>query len=160
MGRIANNLSKLGLVIRGSYGEGSGIVGAMYQLSNQLTLGLSEKEAIENLHNIAKQLMHEERKARKVLAQNIGMQDKIGRSAGVIRSARVLSCDEYMKMISNVRLGISEGILTGVSAEEINALTVAVQPATLIAEHGGPLTAQQRDILRAEKVRAALKALQ
>lgn len=160
MGRISSNLSKLGLVIRGTYGEGSQVVGAMYQLSNQITLGLSEKEAVENLQNITLQLMQEERKARKSMVKNITVQDRIGRAAGIIRGAKVLSCDEYMKMISNVRLGVSEGILSGVTLEEINALTAAVQPATLAAENGGSVPAAQRDILRANKVRTVLSALQ
>ena len=160
MGRIASNLSKLGLVIRGTYGEGSNVTGAMYQLSNQITLGLSEREAVENLQNITAQLIQEERKARKTLMKNIAMQDRIGRSAGIIRGAKVLSCEEYMKLISNVRLGLAEGVLTGVTLEDVNALTAAVQPATLTAEQGGSLTAAQRDIARAEKVRAALNGLQ
>ncbi|MGN0479188.1 MAG: ATP--guanido phosphotransferase, partial [Hominenteromicrobium sp.] len=91
MARISANLSKLGLVIRGTYGEGSNVTGAMYQLSNQITLGLSEGEAIENLQNITMQLIQEERKARKTLAKNISVQDKIGRSAGVLRGAKILS---------------------------------------------------------------------
>ena len=160
MGRISANLSKLGLVIRGTFGEGSNVVGAMYQLSNQITLGLSEKEAVENLQNITLQLMQEERKARKSMVQNIAVQDKIGRAAGIIRGAKVLSCEEYMAMISSVRLGLAEGILSGVTLEEIQALTAAVQPATLAAENGGNVPAAQRDILRASKVREVLTALQ
>ncbi len=160
MGRIASNLSKLGLVIRGTYGEGSNVIGALYQLSNQITLGLSEKEAIENLQNITNQLMQEERKARKALVKNIAVQDRVGRSAGIIRSAKLLSCEEYMKLISNVRFGVAEGLLTGVTLEQINALTTAVQPATLTARHGSSLPAAQRDIVRAEEARTALAGLQ
>lgn len=160
MARIASNLSKLGLVIRGTYGEGTNVTGAMYQLSNQITLGLSEREAIENLQNIAMQLMQEERKARKTLTKNIAVQDKIGRSAGIICGAKMLSCEEYMKLISNVRLGLSEGILTGATLADVNALTASVQPATMIAEHGSNLPPAQRDILRADKVRSALSNLQ
>ena len=160
MGRISANLSKLGLVIRGTYGEGSNVVGAMYQLSNQITLGLSEKEAVENLQNITKQLIQEERKARKTLVRNIAVQDKIGRSAGIMRGAKMLSCDEYMSMISNVRLGLAEGILIGVTMEEIQTLTAAVQPAAILAEHGANLQPAQREILRADKVRSALIKLQ
>ena len=159
MGRISANLSKLGIVIRGTYGEGTNVVGAMYQLSNQITLGLSEKEAVENLQNITQQLMQEERKARKELVRNITVQDRIGRSAGIVRGAKVLSCDEYMTMISNVRLGIAEGILSGVTLEEIQSLTAAVQPAAILAEHGGNISPAQRDVLRADKVRSALEHL-
>ena len=160
MGRIASNLSKLGLVIRGTYGEGTSVTGALYQLSNQITLGLSEREAVENLQNIANQLIQEERKARKVLLKNIAVLDRIGRSAGVIRGAKVLSCEEYMKLISNVRLGLAEGVLSGVPLEDVNALTAAVQPATLSAGQSSSLTAAQRDIARAEMVREAMQGLQ
>lgn len=130
MSRISTNLSKLGLVIRGTYGEGSNVIGAMYQLSNQITLGLSEKEAVENLQNITMQLISEERKTRASLSKNINVQDKVGRSAGVLKNARLLSCDEYMKLISNVRFGIAEKLLSGITLEDIHTLTVAVQPAT------------------------------
>ncbi len=160
MGRIASNLSKLGLVIRGTYGEGSNVTGALYQLSNQITLGLSEREAVENLQNIATQLIQEERKARKALLKNIATQDRIGRAAGILRGAKMLSCEEYMKLISNVRFGLAEGVLSGATLEDINALTAAVQPATLTAARGGSLTAAQRDIARADCVRAALSHLQ
>jgi protein arginine kinase len=160
MSRISTNLSKLGLVIRGTYGEGSNVIGAMYQLSNQITLGLSEKEAVENLQNITMQLISEERKTRASLSKNINVQDKVGRSAGVLKNARLLSCDEYMKLISNVRFGIAEKLLSGITLEDIHTLTVAVQPATMAAAHGSNLSAGQRDILRADEVRKALKALQ
>ena len=136
------------------------MTGALYQLSNQITLGLSEREAVENLQNIANQLIQEERKARKVLLKNIAVLDRIGRSAGVIRGAKVLSCEEYMKLISNVRLGLAEGVLSGVPLEDVNALTAAVQPATLTAGQSSSLTAAQRDIARAEMVREAMQGLQ
>ena len=71
MPRIASNLSKLGLTIRGTYGEGSKSIGALYQLSNQITLGLSENEAIENLRSITVQLMEEERKARAQMSEEL-----------------------------------------------------------------------------------------
>ena len=160
MSRISTNLSKLGLVIRGTYGEGSNVIGAMYQLSNQITLGLSEKEAVENLQNITMQLISEERKTRASLSKNINVQDKVGRSAGVLKNARLLSCDEYIKLISNVRFGIAEKLLSGITLEDIHTLTVAVQPATMAAAHGSNLSTGQRDILRADEVRKALKALQ
>lgn len=160
MSRISDNLSKLGIVIRGTYGEGTNVIGAVYQLSNQITLGLSEGEAIENLENIAMQLMQEERKARKEIVRNISVQDRIGRSAGLIRGAKILTCEEYMKLISNIRLGICEGILSGVTLDDLNALTAAVQPATLAAENGGEVSAVKRDMLRAGKVKDTLKNLQ
>lgn len=99
-------------------------------------------------------------KTRASLSKNINVQDKVGRSAGVLKNARLLSCDEYMKLISNVRFGIAEKLLSGITLEDIHTLTVAVQPATMAAAHGSNLSAGQRDILRADEVRKALKALQ
>ena len=95
-----------------------------------------------------------------MLLKNIAVLDRIGRSAGVIRGAKVLSCEEYMKLISNVRLGLAEGVLSGVPLEDVNALTAAVQPATLSAGQSSSLTAAQRDIARAEMVREAMQGLQ
>lgn len=153
MPRIASNLSKLGLTLRGTYGEGSKSVGGLYQLSNQITLGLSENEAIENLRSITVQLMEEERKARSQMAQDVAWQDKIDRAAGILKTARVLSSGECMELLSYVRFGISVGILQGVTTEELNGLMVNVQPGTLMAKAGKPLDQNQRDVLRATKVR-------
>lgn len=153
MPRIASNLSKLGLTLRGTYGEGSKSVGGLYQLSNQITLGLSENEAIENLRSITVQLMEEERKARSQMAQDVAWQDKIDRAAGILKTARVLSSSECMELLSYVRFGISVGILQGVTTEELNGLMVNVQPGTLMAKAGKPLDQNQRDVLRATKIR-------
>lgn len=153
MPRIASNLSKLGLTIRGTYGEGSKSVGCLYQLSNQITLGLSENEAVENLRSITVQLMEEERKARSQMAQDVAWQDKIDRAAGILKTARVLSSSECMELLSYVRFGISVGLLQGITTEELNGLMVNVQPGTLMAKAGKPLDQNQRDVLRATKVR-------
>lgn len=106
IGRIAGNLSKLGLTIRGAYGEGSEPSGSLYQLSNQVTLGISEKAAIENLENITKQLVSQERQARERLAKSIDIQDSVSRSLGLLKSAMVMTHDEALKLLSNVRFGI------------------------------------------------------
>ena len=153
MPRIASNLSKLGLTIRGTYGEGSKSIGALYQLSNQITLGLSENEAIENLRSITVQLMEEERKTRAQMSEEIAWQDKIDRAAGVLKSARVLSSSEFMELLSYIRLGLSTGVLQGVTTQELNALMVNAQPATLMARAGKQLDETQRDVLRADMAR-------
>jgi len=155
--RIASNLSKLGLTIRGTYGEATRPVGALYQLSNQVTLGLSEQEAVDNLKNIAIQLMKQERSARAEMGKDLEAQDSICRSVGLLRSARLLSNDEFMKLISNVRLGINTGLIGHISLEDVNALTVRVQPATIQLPEGNALSAAQRDALRAKVVRESLK---
>ena len=151
MPRVSSNLSKLGLTLRGTYGEGSKITGALYQLSNQITLGLSESEAVENLRAITVQLMEEERKARSQMSENIAWQDKIDRAAGILKTAR----SECMELLSYIRLGLSTGVLQGVTTQELNALMVNAQPATLMAKAGKQLDQNQRDILRAQMAREA-----
>lgn len=150
--RITANLSKLGIVIRGTYGEGTNVTGALYQLSNQITLGLSEAEALSNLKAITKQLIVQERKVRSELIQNMMVQDKISRAAGVLRSAKVLTTAEFMNMVSLLRFGVSTNLIYGISPDQINDLVVRVQPATI----GDIRDPKERDIRRATIVRSAL----
>lgn len=154
--RIAGNLSKLGLTIRGAHGEGTEPKGALYQLSNQVTLGISEKAAIENLKNITEQLIAQENQARERLCSSIDIQDAISRSLGILRSALVISHDEALKLLSNVRLGIVSKQITDVSTETIDRLMLAVEPATLTVAINKNLSAHDRDVERAKLIRAEL----
>lgn len=158
MNRIASNLSKLGLALRGTYGEGSNSVGALYQLSNQVSLGLSEAEAIANLSTIAMQLVDQERKLRQQMAREVDKQDQICRSAAILKSARVLTSDEMMSLLSNVRVGIAVGLLSELSYDTVNALMIRTQPATMSLAYGheDALPPQERDTLRAKIVSKAL----
>lgn len=156
IGRIAGNLSKLGLTIRGAYGEGSEPSGSLYQLSNQVTLGISEKAAIENLENITKQLVSQERQARERLAKSIDIQDSVSRSLGLLKSAMVMTHDEALKLLSNVRFGILSGQIKDVTAEIVDSLMEKIEPATLMVNAGKNLSAQERDIERAKILREAL----
>lgn len=153
--RITTTLSKLGIVIRGTYGEGSSVVGAMYQISNQITMGLSELEAIENLKAIVIQLIEQERNARKSLVENLLIEDKISRATGILKSAKILSFSEFLELISLLRFGISAEILSGISLQEINSLVYKVQPATIIN-----IESKNTDVLRSEIVRETLKNIQ
>ena len=151
--RIAGNLSKLGLTIRGAHGEGTEPKGALYQLSNQVTLGISEKSAIENLKNITIQLIAQETQARERLCKNIEIQDTISRSFGILKSALIISHEEALKLLSNVRLGIVSGQITDISTETIDKLMVAVEPATLTVNANKSLSPHDRDIERAKLLR-------
>lgn len=159
MSRIAANLSKLGLALRGAFGEGSRAVGDVYQLSNQITLGLSESQAIENLSSIAGQLIEEERRLRQEMKENPAWQDKVARAAGTLKTARLLSGSEAMELLSLARAGVSAGLLAGVELGAFNQLNMRVQPATLMVEAGRRLEEQERDQLRAKLVREALAPL-
>ncbi len=153
MGRIAGNLQKLGLTIRGTYGEGTNAKGAMYQLSNQVTLGISEQSAIDNLKNIANQLVAQELQTQERMAKNTETQDKLWRSYGVLKNARMMSCDEAMDLLSNVRLGVNTGVITGTTVENIDDLIERIQPATMMVEKGEKISPADRDILRAGIIR-------
>lgn len=156
IGRIAGNLSKLGLTIRGIFGEGSEPKGAMYQLSNQVTLGISEKAAMENLKNITLQLINQEKITRERLFNSIEVQDVVSRSLGVLKYAKAISCEEAMALLSNVRMGVIAGEITDVQIEKINSLFTEVQPAAIMVKAGESLTPEKRDIFRAKLISSSL----
>lgn len=159
MARVAANLAKLGLTLRGAFGEGSKAVGELYQLSNQITLGLSESQAIENLSAIAGQLAGEEKRLREELCGDPRWQDKLSRAAGLLKSARLINASEATELLSLVRLGTAQGLLTGVETGVLDGLSVGIQPATLMARAGKELDGTERDQLRAELLRETLKPL-
>ncbi len=153
--RLINTVSKLGLTIRGAFGEGSKAVGDMYQLSNQITLGISEAAAIGNLKSITLQICAQERAAREELLKSIDTEDEIFRAYGLLKWARLLSTDELMQNLSLVRLGSVAGKLE-VPLKTVNELMVSLQPATINAKAGQRLKPRERDFERAKAVREKL----
>ncbi len=152
IGKLASTVSKLGLVIRGAHGEGTVPKGDIYQLSNQITLGISEQEAIDNLISITMQLVAQEKAAAKSLLENPTEKDKIWRALGILKYARMLSCDEFMELTSLVRLGVRTGLFD-IDLKKINEISYNVQPATINAREEKDLTPSQRDIIRADMTR-------
>ncbi len=155
--QLANTVSKLGLTIRGMYGEGSRSEGAMYQLSNQVTLGITEQEAIENLKSIVAQIVKEERGYREQLHETPALEDRIYRSLGILQNARLLSGKEFMSLISHVRMGVAMNVLQSVDLNRISHLMVDAQPAALMQQAGCELDPAERDKRRATLVRERLK---
>ncbi len=155
--QLANTVSKLGLTIRGMYGEGSRSEGAMYQLSNQVTLGITEQEAIENLKSIVAQIVKEERGYREQLRATPALEDRVYRSLGILQNARLLSGKEFMSLISHVRMGAAMNILTSVDLNRISHLMIEAQPAALMQQAGCELEPAERDKRRAALVRERLK---
>lgn len=147
--KISSSLIKLGLTIRGIYGEGSEPKGDIYQISNQVTLGISEKTALKNLNDITLQIIAQERNCREKLAKNIQVSDSIGRAVGILKSAKLLPNEEFMTLISKVRLGLAMGLLTGISYDILNEITIKAQPCTLMKDAPEELSALQRDQKRA-----------
>lgn len=155
--RIASNLSKLGFIIRGAYGEDTESAGAMYQISNQVSLGISEKSAVENLKNITEQLVNSELKTRETMMQSFEYQDKLGRSYGILITARIISHKEAVKLLSNLRVGICEGLIDSVDLETVDSLLSKIQPASLMRQKGTKLSPEERDRVRAALIREELK---
>lgn len=154
--RLANTVSKLGLTIRGAYGEGSQPGGDIYQISNQITLGITEETAIANLKSIVLQLVAQERAAAAEMMKNPAEEDKLYRALGILTNARLLSTQEFMELISIVRLGAARGVVD-IGLEKINELIVSMQPATISAVNAEADSVSARDRIRASAVREALK---
>ena len=154
---LAKAVSKIGLTIRGTYGEGTKPKGALYQISNQITLGISEQNALENLSSITRQVMEKEHTLAGQLDHD-RLEDSVYRAWGLLQNARILGSEEFMELISRVRLGVSMGMLKHPSIEALNALVVDMQPASLIQYHEAAADASQRDKLRARLVRECLSS--
>lgn len=147
--RIASSLRPLGISL-------SSVMhphGSVYRLSNRITLGLSEEDAVENLCGIARQIVAQEYEARKRLIRSISVQDTVGRSFGIFRSARLLSFDEFLDLASVVRFGIASGFEKNFRVEDVDSLAMRVQPACLALEAGVGLTEGEEQAMRAKIVR-------
>lgn len=156
---LLSTIGKLGLAVRGTYGEGSQAVGNLYQISNQVTLGQSEDDIISNISGVIAQITEQERMARnKVLKESgIQLEDKIFRSYGIFTNARLLTSNECMNLLSDIKLGVDLGMINNISQKDISELMIVTQPASLQKMAGRTLDDEERDIKRAEIVRKKLK---
>ncbi|WP_128896465.1 protein arginine kinase [Longirhabdus pacifica] len=157
--RILSAVNQVGLTVRGIYGEGSEAIGNLFQVSNQITLGQSEEEIIENLYSVVKQIIEHERSARATLLdeQYTSIIDRSMRSYGILSHAHIIDSKEAAQRLSDIRLGIDLGMITNVSANILNELMVMTQPGFLQTYAGKNLNAEERDIRRAEMIREHIK---
>ncbi len=148
-------MNKMGLTIRGLYGEGSHATGCLYQISNRASLGTGEEEIIKLMSDVIKSLVKAERDTRKVLYEGstAPLTDKIARSVGVLKNAYMLSSSEFNTVFSDLEMGVSLGIINGLDAEKLVEMLIAVQPATVSMSREGLESDDARDIRRAEIVR-------
>jgi len=152
--RITSMISKVGMTVRGAYGEGSAASGAFYQISNQVTLGVTEQEILARLLTTANKVIDFERNTRKELYKNLGivLEDKIWRAIGILKNARRISDAEAQKLISDVAFGVSLGIVTGLTSSQLYETMMNTRPA-IIAEKKSSDKPQLRDIARADIIR-------
>jgi len=156
--RVLAAVNKLGLVVRGLFGEGTEGQGNVFQVSNQITLGQTEKEIIENLSLVAKQVVAEEKRFRDTLikTQRSGLEDRIFRAWGILSNARSMSSQEAVKLWSDVRLGVELGMMPGVDVRRANEILVIAQPSFVQRTTGKAMPPEERDTRRADLIRQHL----
>ena len=156
---LSHQLSKIGLVMRGMYGEGSEPSGCLYQVSNQVTLGLSEEEILHKLEEAVQSIVESERKLRTEQSGEAAerRRDRIHRAEGILRYATMISSEEFFSLYTDLKLGIALGEITSISDEALNTLLINVLPATLTENTGLPATANgaERDRQRASFIKQA-----
>ncbi len=152
---IIHNLSQLGMAVRGLYGEGTEVVGNLFQLSNQITLGQSEEDINHNLTTITYRLVEQERLTREKLKADMPYQleDSIGRAFGILTNARIMTSNEALALLSNVRLGVDMGTIRGLGKKALNELVVAIRPAHLQKKVGREMDPFNRDLIRAQVIK-------
>lgn len=156
--QVLHAVTQVGLTIRGIYGEGTEFIGNIFQISNQITLGRSEEETIDNLTGITEQIIDKEKEARSMLLQNnkIMLEDKVWRAWGIMTNARSISGQEAMKLLSEIRLGIDLGILKSIPTAVLNSIMVDTNNASLQKRAAAELNTTERDMIRAEEIRKLL----
>ena len=153
MESLSQSISKIGFTVRGMYGEGTKSLASLYQISNQITLGLSEKNALDNLKIITAQLIEKEKEIRDGY-NKLKIEDLCFRALGLLQNSRILSSEEAMNLLSSVKLGKSMGILD-IEQSPIKLL-IEAQPFMLMQKFG-IMEADERDIYRANMIREMLK---
>jgi protein arginine kinase len=153
------SVNKLGLAVRGLYGEGTEALGNIFQVSNQMTLGESEPEIVERLSKVVNQMIEHETNARLKLLEEKPkvLLNHIGRAYGVLSNAFSISSKEAMNLLSLLRLGHDLGLFPTVARAVFDELFLITQPAHLQRAHTGKLAADERDILRADFLRERLR---
>jgi len=156
---VIESLTKMGFAVRGQYGEHSKSQGHQYQISNQLTLGITEDDLINDLKRMLQQLIEQERKIRQEIyrQQPLALEDKIMRAYGVLRFARQIPTEEAVALLSDLRLGHSLGLLPQVSRADINRIMASIGPASIQKAKGRQMPPDERDVERANIIRDLLK---
>lgn len=156
---VIQAILKLGLAVRGLYGEGTEASGNIFQISNQVTLGKSEDEIVNNLEGVIRQIVSHERSARQHLLKTKSKQveDRVYRAYGLLTNVRTITSKEIVDLLSALRMGVDLGILKEVERSVINELFIITQPAHLQELAGKKLGPSERDVMRAELVRNKLK---
>ena len=159
IGQIIKAVNRIGLAVRGLYGEGTEALGNLFQVSNQMTLGESEQTIIERLQKVITQIIDHEENARLTLVQEKGrvVADQVGRAYGIVCNSYSMSSKEALNMLSLLRLGVDLGMFPDACRVEIDECFIRTQPAHLQMDYDRKLTTEERDGLRADLLREHLR---
>lgn len=157
--QIIQAVNKLGLAVRGLYGEGTEALGNVFQVSNQMTLGETEADIVERLNKVLAQIIEHEENARAVLLEKKpkAVYNHIGRAFGTLSNAHIISSKETMNQLSLMRLGVDLGLFPDLERWLVDELFIITQPAHLQKRFSEKLSAEERDLLRADMLRDRLR---
>lgn len=158
---IIQSVNKLGLAVRGLYGEGTEALGNVFQVSNQMTLGETETVIVERLEKVLSQIIEHEENARQTLIEKKPkvVFNHIGRAYGILANAHSISSKEAMNLLSLLKLGVDLGLFPNTSKTLVDELFLITQPAHLQKQISDKLSAEERDLIRADMVREQLKTV-
>jgi protein arginine kinase len=156
---IIQSVNKLGLAVRGLYGEGTEALGNIFQVSNQMTLGETETTIVERLDKVLSQIIDHEENARQTLLEKKPkvVYNHIGRAYGILANAHSISSKETMNLLSLMRLGVDMGLFPGTERALVDELFILTQPAHLQKQISDKLSAEERDLIRSDMLRERLK---
>jgi protein arginine kinase len=156
--KVLHGISQMGLAVRGFYGEGSDVMGNLFQISNRTALGTSEIDIIQSLEKVVKQVLDYESKARDILLRDARRQieDKVWRAYGILKHCRKVTSQEVMSLTSAVRLGLCLRMVESISVEGLNIMVFMSQPAHMQKRFERQMSPAERDVVRADMVRRTL----
>ncbi len=157
--KATNTAQKIHLAVRGLYGEGSRALGDFYQVSNQVTLGRTEQQLLDDVQLAVGKIVEWEREVRQALLRGTARtrtQDRVYRALGTLERAQILSSEEALGCLSALRFGVHHGLVEGIDIAAINKALLLSQPAHLQRQCKERLDPDQRDQRRARLLRQAL----
>lgn len=157
--KVLQGVSAVGLAVRGFHGEGTEVMGNFFQISNQTTLGPSEKDIVDNLQRVTRQLIDYENKAREAMLRSarVQVEDKVWRAWGTLCNSRSISSQEAISLASAVRFGLTMGLEGLCDIRALNEIMVYAQPAHVQQMSGREADGGERNIRRADYIRRRLK---
>ena len=157
--KLLNFVNKLGMSIRGLYGEGTEVEGDLYQISNNQTLGITEKEIIKNLNLISQKVISQEEIARSYLGKKqIELEDELYRNFGLLYNARIISEEEAVDLLSKVKLGTDLGIIKEMNDLKVMKLLIGIRSANLQKTIGKKLSGYDQNIERAKFIKQVINS--